>query len=163
MLGLDLKAAGTLVLGRISGAFEAVREVIPSLALDPSQRMDGGGQFEVSRRVVGEFLDRHPAEKRILIAAATDTSALGAVAAVRQRKRTRHVAIAGLDCISDAVSEMSRPDSPLIGTISHEPATYGPTLMHLALELLKGQPVPPYNYVSHKTVSRTSILKSESY
>jgi ribose transport system substrate-binding protein len=159
MLGLDLPAAGTLVQGRISGAFEAVRAAIPSLAPDRCLRMDGRGQFEASRKAVGEFLDAHPKEKFILIAAATDTSALGAAAAVRERRRTQHVAIAGQDCIADAVTEMSRADSPLIGTISHEPATYGPGLMHLALELLKGQPVSPYNYVTHKVVPRASVLR----
>jgi ribose transport system substrate-binding protein len=159
MLGLDLQAAGTLVQGRISGAFEAVRAAIPSLAAERCIRIDGRGQFETSRKVVGDFLDAHPKEKHILIAAATDTSALGAAAAVRERKRTQYVAIVGQDCIADAVSEMSRADSPMIGTLSHEPANYGPSLMHLALELLKGQPVSPYNYVSHKVVPRASVLK----
>jgi hypothetical protein len=31
--------------------------------------------------------------------------------------------------------------------------------MHLALELLKGQPVSPYNYVTHKVVPRASVLR----
>lgn len=159
MLGLDLPAAGTLVQGRVSGAFEAVRAAIPDLPAANYIRMDGRGQFEGSKKVVGEFLDAHPKDKQILIAAATDSSALGAVAAARERKRVRHVAIVGQDCIEDAVAEMRRADTPFIGTIFHETGTYGPSLMHIALELLKGQPVPPYNYVAHRVVQRASVLE----
>lgn len=157
MLGLDLTAAGTLVQGRVSGAFEAVRAALPALPAANYLRMDGRGQLEASKKVVGDFLDKHPKDKRILIAAATDSSALGAVAAARERRRTRHVAIVGQDCIHDAITEMERTDTPLIGTISHETASYGPSLMHIALDLLKGQPVPPYNYVTHRVVARASI------
>ena len=158
MLGLDLPAAGTLVQGRVSGAFEAVRAAFPALAAERYVHLDGRGQAETSREVVGSFLDSHPREKHILIAAATDSSALGAVQATRKRRRAAHVAIVGQDCIADAVSEMQRPDTPLIGTISHETASYGPQLMQIALNLLKGQAVPPYNYVTHRVVSRASVL-----
>ncbi len=160
VLGLDLPAAGALVQGRVSGAFEAVREAIPTIAAEDYIRLDGRGQLELSRKLVGEFLDSHPKLKRILIAAATDSSALGAAVAVRERRRMRQVAVVGQDCIADAMAEMKRSDSPLIGTISHEIATYGPGLMHLALELLRGQAVQPYNYVTHRVVSRKSVLRS---
>jgi ribose transport system substrate-binding protein len=43
----------------------------------------------------------------------------------------------------------------LIASVSHETNAYGPNLMQLGLALLKGQIVPPYNYVSHKLVTRT--------
>ena len=160
VLGLDLAAAGTLVQGRVSGAFEALRAALPTLPVECYVRIDGKGQLEASRKLVADFLDRHPQDRRILIAAATDSSALGAAAAVREKKRGRHVAIVGQDCIAEAVAEMSRKDSALIGTVSHEGGSYGPKLMHLGLDLLKGQPVPPYNYVTHRVVSRASLLET---
>jgi len=160
VLGLDLSVAGALVHGRVSGAFETIRATLRDIPTEAYIHLDGRGQSEVSRRVVGEFLDSHPKDKYIPIAAATDSSALGAAAAVRERRRTRHVAIVGQDCIADAVTEMRRADSPLVGTISHETATYGPSLMHIALDLLRGQPVPPYNYVTHRVVSKASLLRT---
>lgn len=162
VLGLDLPAAGALVQGRISGAFEAIRETIQSIPAAAYTRVDGRGQFETSRKLVAQFLDQHPKDKRVLIAAVTDSSALGAAAAVRDRRRTRKVAIVGQDCIADAIREMNRSDSPMIGTISHEIATYGPALMNIALNLLRGQPVPPYNYIAHKVVSRKSVLQQST-
>ena len=68
-----------------------------------------------SYRLVFDFLHRHPKDRGILIAAATDTSALGAVQAVRELKRERHAAIVGQDCIAEALEEMRNADSPLIG------------------------------------------------
>jgi len=95
-----------------------------------------------------------------LIAANSDTSALGALDAVREKKREKHVAIVGQDCIAEAVTEMRKPGSPLIGTVSHEAGSYGPSLMHLGLALLRGQTVAPYNYVAHKVVTPQSLANS---
>jgi ribose transport system substrate-binding protein len=159
VVGLDLPGAGTLVQGRVSGAFEAIRAALPDIPAPNYFRLDGKGQLEASRKVFGEFLDKHLKDNRILVAAATDSSALGAVAAARERRRLKHVSIVGQDCIADAVAEMKRPDSPLIGTISHETPSYGPALIHLALDMLKGQPVPPYNYVTHRIVPRSLRLE----
>ena len=120
--------------------------------------MDGRGMRDKSKKLISDFLQRHPKNKHILIAAATDSSALGAVDAVRELKREKHVAIVGQDCIAEAMAEMKKDRSPLIGSVSHEAGSYGPSLIHLGLSLLRGQTVPPYNYVGHKMVTRESLL-----
>ena len=116
-------------------------------------RMDARGLRDKSCQLVLDFLRRHPKDRGILIAAATDTSALGAVQAVRELKREKYVAIVGQDCIPEALKEISRADSPLIGSVSHEAQSYGPRLIHLGLSLLSGHRVAPYNYVEHKLVT----------
>lgn len=158
VLGLDLPEAGPLVQSRVSGAFEAVRAAMPDIPVEAYVRMDGRGLSECSRKLIADFLTRHPKDKRILIAAATDTSALGAVQAAREVRRTRHVAVVGQDCIAEALEEMRKPSSPLIASVSHEINSYGPNLMQLGLALVKGQTVPPYNYVTHKLITRASLL-----
>jgi ribose transport system substrate-binding protein len=158
VLGLDLPEAGLLVQSRITGAFEGVRSGIPDLPVECFVRIDGRGMRDRSRKLIADFLDRHPSERHILIAAATDTSALGALDAVRDRKREKHVAIVGQDCIAEVVAEMQRASSPLIGSVSHEAGSYGPNLVHLGLALLRGQTVPPYNYVEHKMVTPASLV-----
>lgn len=157
VIGLDLPEAGQLVRSRITGAFEGVRNAMPDLPIDLFLRIDGRGMRERSRKLVAELLLRYPRDKHILIAAATDTSALGAVDAVRELKRERHVAVFGQDCIEEALAEIRRPRSPLIGSVSHEAGSYGPALMQLGLALLRGQTVGPYNYVTHKTVTRETL------
>jgi ribose transport system substrate-binding protein len=110
-----------------------------------------------SKKLVTDFLQRHPKDKHILVAAATDSSALGAVDAVRELKREKHVVIVGQDCIAEAIAEMRKDKSPLIGSVSHEAGSYGPSLVHLGLQLLRGQTVPPYNYVAHKMVTQKML------
>jgi ribose transport system substrate-binding protein len=110
-----------------------------------------------SYRIVLDFLKRHPKERHILLAAATDTSALGALQAVQELKRGKQVAIVGQDCIPEAVEEMRKPGSPIIGSVSHEVNDYGPRIIELGLGLLRGRSVPPYNYVIHKMVTGESL------
>ncbi len=155
VIGLDLPEAGQLVQSRITGAFEGVKSVLPEIPVECFVRIDGRGMREVSRKLVSDFLARHPRDRRILVAASNDTSALGVVDAAREAKRERHVAIVGQDCIEEALVEMNRAGSPLIGSVSHETSSYGPSLIHLGLALLRGQHVPPYNYVDHRMVTRS--------
>ena len=160
VLGLDIEEAGPLVQSRVTGAFEGIRAKFGTTPHESFVRMDGRGLRDKSHRLVLDFLRRHPRDHGILIAAATDTSALGAVQAVRELNREKHVAIVGQDCISEALDEMAVANSPLIGSVSHEAQSYGPKLIHLALDLLAGQRVSPYNYVEHKLVTASSIRES---
>ena len=157
VLGLDLAEAGPLVQSRITGVFEGVRSRMPDLPDECFVRMDGRGMRELSRKLISGFLQRHPKDKRILIGAATDTSALGALDAAREQKRERHVAIVGQDCIAEAMAELQKINSPFIGSVSHEASFYGEKLVHLGIALLRGQMVMPYNYVSHRLVTREAV------
>lgn len=154
VLGLDLEEAGPLVQSRITGVFEGVRSQMRNIPVESFVRMDARGMRDKSYRLVLDFLRRHPKDRNIVIAAATDTSALGAVQAVRELKRERHIAVVGQDCIDEAIEEMAKAKSPLIGSVSHEAQTYGSRLIHLGLAMLSGQSVPPYNYVKHRVFER---------
>lgn len=157
VVGLDLPEAGQLVQSRITGAFEGIRTALPNVSMEVFRRIDGRGQRERSHALVAELLDANAAARHILIAAATDTSALGALDAVRERHREKHVAIVGQDCIPEAAAEMRRRGSALIASVSHEGGTYGPGLVILGLALLRGQSVSPYNYVTHRMVTREGL------
>jgi ribose transport system substrate-binding protein len=159
VLGLDLEDAGPLVQSRITGAFQGIKARLPELPIEAYVRMDGRGMRDKSSRIIADFLNRHPKDRRILIAAATDTSGLGALEAARELKREKHVAIVGQDCIPEAMEEMRRPASPWIGSVSHEAPSYGPMLIQLGLSLLRGQTVPPYNYVEHKLVTSDALAE----
>ena len=156
VVGLDIEEAGPLVQSRITGAFQGVGSVLAGLPVECFVRMDGRGMDGTSYKLIFDFLRRHPAD-RILIAAGDDTSALGALRAVKERNREKHVAIVGQDCIPEAIEEMKRPATPLIGSVSHEAHTYGPRLIQLGIASLEGKRLPPYNYVEHKLVTAESL------
>jgi len=153
VIGLDIAEAGQMVLSRITGAFEGVKARLASLPVETFVRMDGRGMREKSHKAVLDFLNRHPKDKHILIAAANDTSAMGAISAIRELGREKHVAVVGQDCVPEMIAEMQRPGSPAIGSISHEVAQYGPRLIELGLALLRGEMVAPYHYVEHTAMT----------
>lgn len=157
VIGLDVAEAGTFVQSRISGAFEGIRSLLPSLPQRSYIRMDGRGMRQTSAQIVSDFMQRHGRTDRILIAAATDTSALGALEVTRELGREKYVAIVGQDCIPEVLDEMRRRKGPLIGSISHEAHTYGPRLIQLGVTLLRGNTVPPYNYVQHRVMTPASL------
>ena len=56
---------------------------------------------------------------------------------------------------------MQRGSSAMVGSISHEPETYGPRLIQLGIAILRGYTVPPYNYVHHKAVTPETLGAEE--
>jgi ribose transport system substrate-binding protein len=157
VLGLDIFKAGPTVQSRITGAFEAIAVKLPLLAKDHFLRRDTQGLRDSGYSLTREFLHQHSSERGILIVAATDLSALGALCAVRELGREKDVAIVGQDCIHETVVEMGRSGSALIGSISYESESYGPQLMQLGTAMLNGLPVAPYNYIQHRRVTAGSL------
>lgn len=162
VLGLDIEEAGALVQSRITGAFEGIRKTLRNIPSNVYIRVDSRGLREKSRRIVTDFLGRHPKDHRILIAASTDSAALGALEVAREMGRAKDLAIVGQDCIPEAMEEMQNPDSPIIASISHQAETYGPRLIELGISLLQGRSVPPYNYVNHRVVTRVTLGVSKA-
>ena len=91
------------------------------------------------------------------MAAATDTSALGVLDAVREAGQEANFAIVGQDCIPEVLEEMRTRSSAMVGSISHEAESYGPRLIQLGISILRGYTVPPYNYVHHRAVSPDTL------
>jgi ribose transport system substrate-binding protein len=157
VLGVGFSEAGSFVQNRISGAFDGIRERLTDLAANRYVQIEGRGMRLPSKLAVVEFIHSHRKGERILVAAATDSSALGVLDAAREAGREADFAIVGQDCIPEVLEEMRTGTSALIGSISHEVESYGPRLIQLGIALLRGYTVPPYNYVRHKTVTPETL------
>lgn len=157
VLGIGFSEAGSFVQSRISGAFDGIRGRLGGIAADCFIQLEGRGMRQHSEAAVSKFLRGRSKGEHILVAAATDSSALGVLDAARQAGREGDFAIVGQDCIPEALEEMRTGKSALIGSISHEVETYGPRLIQLGISLLRGYTVPPYNYVRHKTVTAETL------
>jgi ribose transport system substrate-binding protein len=160
VLGIGFSEAGSLVQSRIAGAFDGVRERLADLPLDCFIQIEGRGMRLPSQHAVREFLRGHRGDEHILVAAATDSSALGVLDAARQAGREQDFAIAGQDCIPEVLAEMRSGSSAIIGSISHEAESYGPRLIQLGIAIMRGYAVPPFNYVHHRAVT-PEILGAE--
>jgi ribose transport system substrate-binding protein len=160
VLGVGFAEAGSFVQSRMTGAFDGIRERLKEIPTDRFVLLEGRGSREPSRLAVSEFLRGRRKGEQILVAAATDSSALGVLDAARKAGREADFAIVGQDCIPEAIAEMRTGKSALIASISHEVETYGPRLIQLGISLLRGYTVPPYNYVRHKAVTAEPLSAS---
>jgi ribose transport system substrate-binding protein len=157
VVGVGFAEAGSFVQSRVFGSFESIGERLQDQPRESFVQMEGRGMREPSRVAFARFLADLPAGQRILVAASTDSSALGVLDAVREAGRERECVIVGQDCIPEAVEEMRTGRSALIGSISHEAESYGPRLIQLGIALLRGHTVPPYNYVRHRVVTPETL------
>jgi ribose transport system substrate-binding protein len=157
VVGIGFSEAGSFVQSRITGAFEGVRSRLTEIPASRFVQFEGRGMRQPSQAAVTEFLRSQPKGQHILVAAATDSSALGVLDAVRAAGREDDFAIAGQDCIPEVMEEMRKGQGAIIGSVSHEAETYGPRLIQLGIALLRGYTVPPYNYVRHKVVTPESL------
>ena len=161
VIGVGFSEAGSFVQSRIRGAFDGIRERIKELTPSHFLQIEGRGMREPSRRAMKEFLRAHSKGQLILVAATTDSSALGILDAVREMGCEQDFAIAGQDCIPEVLDEMRSGKSALIGSINHEVETYGPRLIQLGIALLRGNTVPPYNYVRHRAVTPETLIADD--
>jgi ribose transport system substrate-binding protein len=157
VVGVGFSEAGSFVQSRIAGAFDGIRERLSGIAPDRFHQIEGRGMREASRRAMADFLHSARHGEHTLVAAATDSSALGVLDAIREASQESNFAIVGQDCIPEALEEMHKPSSALIGSISHEAESYGPRLIQLGIALLRGYSVPPYNYVHHRAVTAETL------
>ncbi len=161
VVGVGFSEAGSFVQNRIAGAFDGIRERFKELTADRFVQIEGRGMREASHKAMSELLRKCRPGERTLVAAATDTSALGVLDAVREAGLEENFAIVGQDCIPEVMEEMRKGSSAIIGSISHEPETYGPRLIQLGIAILRGYTVPPYNYVHHRAVTPETLGAEE--
>lgn len=159
VVGMGFSEAGSFVQSRISGAFEGIRERLGEIPAEQFVRLEGRGMRQASSVAIAEFLRTQKKGQRILVAASTDSSALGVLDAARQAGREQDFAIAGQDCIPEVLDEMRTGKSAIVGSISHSAESYGPRLIQLGIALLRGHIVPPYNYVRHHVVTPETLAE----
>ena len=161
VVGVGFSEAGSFVQNRIAGAFDGIRERFRELTPDRFVQIEGRGMREASKKAMSEYLRGRKAGEHTLVAAATDSSALGVLDAVREARQEQNFAIVGQDCIPEVMEEMRGGSGAMVGSISHEPETYGPRLIQLGIAILRGYTVPPYNYVHHKAVTPETLGAEE--
>ena len=157
VFGVGFSEAGSFVQSRVTGGFDGIRARLKDLPPDRFVEIEGRGMREPSRAAMKRALNSYKRGQHVLVAAATDSSALGVLDAVRELGCESDFAIVGQDCIPDVLVEMRSGKSAIIGSISHEVETYGPRLIQLGIALLRGYTVPPYNYARHRAVTPETL------
>jgi ribose transport system substrate-binding protein len=156
VLLLELTRSGSLPRLRMRGIASGLRESLRLSDRIPLLRLDGDGQFKTTLEVVRKHL-RVSRSKKILVGAANDSSALGALRAFEEAGRPWQCAVVGQNAEPEARAEMREPRSRLIGSVAYFPEKYGDGLIRLALDLLARKPVQPACLTKHQLVTPENV------
>jgi ribose transport system substrate-binding protein len=162
ILLLESMEAGPNTHLRMNGSLDGIRSILPGLNGKCVQHKDGKGTevggYNATRGVIRSLGRRD----HVLIAAANDNCARGAIRAIREAGRESLTAIMaqGWGPDDDLDAELHRPDTPLIGAVGYFPEKYGSKIIPLVLKCLNGEPVPPASYAEHKLLLRDGVPAS---
>jgi ribose transport system substrate-binding protein len=164
ILLLEIPEAGPVPYARVLGTLRGIESVRDELSkkqvLHRNSRGTEVGGYAVTRQALAGMGSR----EHLLVSAANDNTARGAIRAVHEAHREKSTAILAQGWCMDATleEEIANPSSPLIGAVAYFPEKYGSMILPIALQHLNGQPVPPAVHAEHKLIARDEILSLSS-
>ena len=156
VLLIELNRAGSLPKARMRGMTTGITEVLRMPEGTRTISLDGDGQFQTALERVRKHL-RETTAKRVLVGAANDSSALGALRAFQEAGRESECAIVGQNAEPEARAELRSPNTRLIASVAYFPEKYGDGLIRLALDILARKAVPPAIFTSHQTITPENV------
>jgi ribose transport system substrate-binding protein len=153
---LEIQRAGSLPKARMRGVSTGIGEIIRLSDRCRTVSLDGDGQFQQSLEKIRKFL-RETKSKRILVGAANDSSALGAMRAFQEAGRASECVVVGQNGEREARAELRTANTRLIGTVAYFAEKYGDGLLRLALDILARRPVPPAVFTNHQLITPENV------
>ena len=154
---LELARAGPLVHARMSGVLAGLREALHDAAdAGLVAVIDGDGQFKTSLEKLRRHL-RESSARHVVVGAANDPSALGAVRAFQEAGRVATCAIVGQNAEPDARAELREERTPFVGSVAFFPERYGNGIIKLALDILAHRRTPPAVFTRHQLITRENV------
>jgi ribose transport system substrate-binding protein len=144
---------GSLPEARLTGSLLGINEVLPNSAHAKTSTLNGDWRLDVSCEAVKQHLAKSDANK-FLVSAIFDPSALGALQAFKDAGRLQDCAIVGQNGSIEALVQMRKSNSRLIGSVAYFPERYGEQLIALALDILTQRvPVPNAVFIKHQLLT----------
>ena len=156
ILLIELQRAGSLPQARIRGMVSGIGEVIRIPDTCKIVSVDGDGQFQTSLEGVRKHL-RHSQARHVLVGAANDSSALGALRAYEEAGRANDCAVVGQNGEPEVRAELRAGRSRLIASVGYFPEKYGDGLMRLAFEILARKAVAPAVFTNHQIITPDNV------
>ena len=158
----DVSDPGAAVAGRIQGLTEGLRQELPDLS--PVQ-LDSAGHSVRAGGVLAKFLTTQT-RRKVLVATLDDTSALAAKSAIEAAGRTSDCVIVsqGADrSVHGGASEKKEIDpanrgSIILGSVAYFFDRYGYEILPIALQMLRGEQVPPQTSTNHILISAKNVF-----
>jgi ribose transport system substrate-binding protein len=156
ILLIELQRAGALPQARIRGLMSGIGEVIRIPETCKIVSLDGDGQFQTSLERVRKHL-RQSQSKRVLVGAANDSSALGALRAYEEAGRAHECVVVGQNGEPEARAELRAGRSQLIASVGYFPEKYGDGLIRLAFDMLARKAVAPAVFTNHQIITPDNV------
>ncbi len=156
ILLIELQRAGSLPKARMRGVLAGITESIRLGERCRTTSVDGDGQFQTSLERVRKYL-RETRAKHILVGAANDSSALGALRAFQEAGRANDCVVLGQNAEPEARAELRAANTRLIASVAYFPEKYGDGLIRLALDLLAHKPVSPAVFTNHQIITPENV------
>ena len=156
ILVVELHRAGSLPKARLRGILAGIGEVMRIPESCRTVSIDGDGQFQTTLERVRKHL-RESKPKHVLVGAANDSSALGALRAMQEAGRTSDCAIVGQNAEPEARAELRTPNTRLIASVAYFPEKYGDGLLRLAFDILARRVVPPAVFTTHQLITPENV------
>ncbi|HWB84613.1 MAG TPA: substrate-binding domain-containing protein [Bryobacteraceae bacterium] len=153
---LEVARAGSVPQTRIRGMLVGVQETMRDLDHCRLIHLDGDGAFGRSQECIRAHLRVSKAE-RILVGAATDPSAIGALRAFEEAGRLTHCAVVGQNADREGRAEIRKANTTFIGSVAFFPESYGDGVIRLALDILARKPTPPAVFMRHQLITRDNV------
>jgi ribose transport system substrate-binding protein len=153
---LEITRAGSLPQARIRGLLAGLNETLRRLEQCRVVHLDGDGQFRAALDGVRKHL-RSSHSRRVLVGAANDPSALGALRAFEEAGRAAECAVVGQNGEPEGRAEMRSPRTRMVGSVAYFPEKYGTGLIRLALDILARRATPPAVFIKHQLITPDSV------
>lgn len=156
VLLVELHRAGSLPKARMRGILTGIGEVVRLPERCRTVSVDGDGQFQTTLERVRKYL-RESKARRVLVGAANDPSALGALRAFQEAGRANDCVIVGQNAEPEARAELRVAGTRFIASVAYFPEKYGDGLLRLALEILARKAVPPAVFTNHQIITPDNV------
>jgi ribose transport system substrate-binding protein len=156
VLLIELQRAGSLPKARMRGVLAGVTESIRLGERCRTTSVDGDGQFQTSLERVRKYL-RESRAKHVLVGAANDSSALGALRAFQEAGRASDCVVLGQNAEPEARAELRTANTRLIASVAYFPEKYGDGLIRLALDILAHKAVSPAVFTNHQLITPENV------
>lgn len=157
---LESPAAGRTTHSRTVGVLRGVEERRGPLPKEIIHHLDGGGDRNISKVAIQNFLRSLKGRNKILVVGINDESAIGATAALAAASSSVDSAVVGHGGSPEIMELVADRKSPCIGTVSFHPELYGPDLLNFALPIVQGKSAPVYHYVAHEFIGKNNVRHS---
>ncbi|MBZ5516096.1 MAG: substrate-binding domain-containing protein [Acidobacteriia bacterium] len=156
ILLLEIARAGPLVHTRLDGILDGIKEVFPAAGQCRVLRLDARGEFRTTLERVRKYL-RGSTAGHVLVGAANDPSALGALRAFQECGRSANCAVVGQNAEPEARAEMRETGTRLIGSVAYFPERYGDAIVRVATDVLLGRNVAPATFTTHQLITPENV------